>query len=126
MLGEHQGLPLYTLGQRSGIGLSGGPWYVIGFDKRKNRLIVSRDSNAAEISAKQVDFKNANWLDGKIKTPLECSAQIRYRAKAENCVVRKIGSHYRAEFSRPQRAAMAGQSIVFYDGNRLLGGGVIV
>ncbi|MFA6526760.1 MAG: tRNA 2-thiouridine(34) synthase MnmA [Candidatus Buchananbacteria bacterium] len=125
VLGEHQGLPLYTLGQRSGIGLSGGPWYVVGFDKKKNQLIVSGDFSAADLLSKRVNFKSANWIAGSIKLPLKCSAQIRYRAKAENCVIKKIDSKYIAEFSKPQRAAMAGQSIVFYDGDKLLGGGII-
>lgn len=124
-LGKHQGLPLYTLGQRSGIGLSGGPWYVVGLDKKKNQLVVSKDFSAAKLLSKRVNFKSSNWLDGKIKTPLKCTAQIRYRAKAENCIVKKSGSKYFAEFAKPQRAAMPGQSIVFYDGDLLLGGGII-
>lgn len=126
ILGEHQGLPLYTLGQRSGIGLSGGPWYVVGFDRKKNQLIVSRQSGALELLSRRVKFKSANWLDGKIKMPFQCSAQIRYRAKTEKCVVRKIGSHYQADFAKPLRAATSGQSIVFYDRDKLLGGGVII
>ena len=125
-LGEHQGLPLYTLGQRSGIGLSGGPWYVVGLDKKTNQLIVSQNFSAAKLLSKRVNFKSANWLDGKVKLPLKCTAQIRYRAKAEKCIVKKSGSVYYADFVKPQRAAMPGQSIVFYDGGRLLGGGIIV
>ncbi|MFA5021166.1 MAG: tRNA 2-thiouridine(34) synthase MnmA [Patescibacteria group bacterium] len=125
VIGEHRGLPLYTLGQRSGIGLSGGPWYVAGFKKNKNQLIVSRNAVAAGLLTRRVKFKSANWLDGRIKTPLKCSAQIRYRAPAEKCVIKKSGSQYAAEFTKPQRAAMPGQSIVFYDGDQLLGGGVI-
>ena len=125
ILGEHQGLPLYTLGQRSGIGLSGGPWYVVGFDKKKNQLIVSRNFSASKILSKQIKFKSANWLDGNIKPPHKCSAQIRYRAKSDDCVIKKSGRNYVAEFSKPQRASMPGQSIVFYDGDMLLGGGII-
>lgn len=124
-IGKHQGLPLYTLGQRSGIGLSGGPWFVVGFNKKKNQLIVSRDESAGKLLARRVKFKSANWLDGKIAMPLNCTAQIRYHAKAEKCLVKKIGNSFVAEFTKPQRAAMAGQSIVFYDKDRLLGGGVI-
>ncbi len=126
ILGRHQGLALYTLGQRNGLGLSGGPWYVIGFKKKENQLIVSREFSAPQIQNKIVKFKSANWLSGSVNLPLKCSAQIRYRAPAEDCVVRKTGSRYQAEFVRPQRAAMPGQSIVFYDGDQLLGGGIIL
>lgn len=125
IIGQHQGLPLYTLGQRSGIGLSGGPWYVVGFNKTKNQLIVSHNKSAGKILARQVKFKSANWLDGKVKMPLICTAQIRYHSKAEKCIIKKVGNSYIAEFVKPQRAAMAGQSIVIYDNNRLLGGGII-
>lgn len=125
VVGTHQGLPLYTLGQRSGIGLSGGPWYVIGFNKKQNQLKVSHNISAAKLLAKQVKFKSVNWLSGKGETPLKATAQIRYRATAEPCVINKVGDKYLAEFLKPQRAAMAGQSIVFYDQNQLLGGGII-
>jgi len=125
IIGKHYGLSLYTLGQRSGIGLSGGPWFVVGFNKKTNRLIVSRDKSAGKLLARKVKFKSANWLDGRIKTPLNCTAQIRYRAQAEKCLVKKIDKSYIAQFIIPQRAAMAGQSIVFYDKDRLLGGGII-
>lgn len=125
VLGEHQGLPLYTLGQRTGLGLSGGPWYVIGFSRAKNQLIVSRDSNDLKLLNHQIFFKSANWLGGTPELPLSCQAQIRYHARPLNCVVKKGGSRLLAEFKIPPQAAAAGQSIVFYDKDKLLGGGII-
>jgi len=124
-IGWHQGLPLYTLGQRSGLGLSGGPWYVVGFKRKSNQLIVSKNFYSSGLMKKKIKFKNANWLDDKIKIPLKCSAQIRYQAKPVICMVRKNKSGYVAEFAKPQRAAAPGQSIVFYDEDKLLGGGII-
>lgn len=127
VLGKHRGLPLYTLGQRTGLGLSGGPWYVARIDLRNNRLIVTRNSKDKLLSDREIIFDKVNWLDGRtVKTPLKCSAQIRYRGKAEPCRVEKSGKRFKAIFNKPQQAAMAGQSIVFYDKDRLLGGGIIV
>lgn len=125
ILGRHRGLVFYTLGQRSGIGLSGGPWYVIGFKRGKNQLIVSKNFDSSKLSAKKIQFKNVNWLAGKVKFPLACQAQIRYHGQLYNCRVKKINNKLIAEFVSAPRAAMPGQSIVFYDGDKLLGGGVI-
>jgi len=113
VLGRHQGLPLYTMGQRGGLGLSGGPWYVVGFKRRSNQLILSKFFDSFRLMNRQIKFSKANWLAGKIKTPLECSAQIRYQAKPAICVIKKNKSGYVAEFAKPQRAAAPGQSIVF-------------
>ncbi|MFA5124271.1 MAG: tRNA 2-thiouridine(34) synthase MnmA [Patescibacteria group bacterium] len=124
-VGKHQGLSLYTLGQRSGIGLSGGPWYVIGFNRKKNKLVVSKKFDSDKLYNRRVFFKSANWLTGKIQLPLSCEAQIRYHVRPEKCRVKKIGRRYLAEFVQSPRAATPGQSIVFYDNNQLLGGGVI-
>lgn len=125
VLGTHQGLALYTLGQRSGIGLSGGPWYVIGFNRKKNELIVSKKFDSAKLHSRRVFFKSVNWLDSKITLPLAGEAQIRYHSQPEKCRVKKIGRRYVAEFARAPRAATSGQSIVFYSGDKLLGGGII-
>lgn len=128
VLGEHQGLPLYTLGQRNGLGLSGGPWYVIAFNKRANQLVVSKNFDSAKLMLKRINFKSANWLNGAPKLPMKCQAQIRYHSDAADCIVKKSGGKggkYFAEFKTAPRAPMAGQSIVFYDGDELLGGGII-
>ena len=124
-LGEHQGLPLYTLGQRAGLRLSGGPWYVIGFQRNKNQLTVSKNSDSVKLLNQKIFFKSANWLDGIVKLPLSCRAQVRYHSQPLACVIKKSGSKLSAEFSTAPHAAAAGQSIVFYNGQRLLGGGII-
>ena len=125
VLGQHNGLIFYTLGQRTGLGLSGGPWYVISFDREKNALVVSKDANNINLLNKKVFFKSASWLDGEPKFPLDCQAQIRYHSQPLNCVVSKLGGDLMAEFSEAPHASTAGQSIVFYEGDRLLGGGII-
>lgn len=127
VLGKHRGLPLYTVGQRTGLGLSGGPWYVAKIDLKNNRLIVTKNAKDKLLSNREVIFDKVNWLNGAIiKFPLKCSAQIRYRGKAESCRVEKSGKRFKALFDKPQQAVMAGQSIVFYHKDQLLGGGIIV
>lgn len=126
VLGKHRGLPLYTLGQRSGIGLSGGPWYVSGFDRRKNILLVTRNSSGKELASKYLYCQKVNWLNKPDKFPLVCRAQIRYQAKPAKCIISRVGSKLKVEFSAGQRAVMPGQSVVFYQGDELLGGGVIL
>ena len=125
VLGQHRGLVFYTLGQRTGLGLSGGPWYVIEFKRRSNQLVVSKNSDNLKLLNHQIFFKSVNWLAGAPKLPLVCQAQIRYRTKAVDCTIKKIGTKLVAEFKAPPHAATAGQSIVFYDRDCLLGGGII-
>ncbi len=125
ILGEHPGLPLYTIGQRSGIGLSGGPWYVAGFDRKKDILFVTKNFSSQKLRQKELICRKVNWLRKPEKFPFECRAQIRYQAKPARCVVSRKGSGLAVKFSVSQRAIMPGQSVVFYDGEELLGGGVI-
>ncbi len=125
VLGVHNGLALYTLGQRSGIGLSGGPWYVCGFERKKNVLYITKNSEAKDLYVFKVNFEQANWLEKGLKFPLKLKAQVRYQGKEAECVVKKFSRGYVAEFKKPQKSVMSGQSIVFYDKNRLMGGGII-
>lgn len=126
VLGQHRGLPLYTVGQRTGLGLSGGPWYVAKINLKKNELVVTRNSKDKLLSNKEIVCEKVNWLNNETKLSMRCQAQIRYRGKAESCRVEKVGKRFKAIFNNPQQAVMSGQSIVFYDKDRLLGGGVIV
>jgi len=122
-IGQHQGLVLYTLGQRSGIGLAGGPWYVSGFDRKKNYLLVSRQK---PISKQTIRFNKVNWLDELPDKNKKYSAQIRHHGICLPCHISKLGKYWQADFSQVHPSAMPGQSIVFYEGKRLVGGGVIV
>lgn len=125
IIGEHRGLWAYTIGQRKGIGFSGGPYYVVKKDINKNTLIVSK--NEKELYRKELIAKDVNWImKDKPKFPLKIKAMIRYRSNLCSAVVdRYKGNKVKVIFLKPQRAITAGQSIVFYDGQELLGGGVI-
>ena len=125
-IGKHQGLWFYTIGQRKGIGLPQGPYYVLDKDLKKNTLIVTK--NEKDLYKKELIAKNVNWIAEKAaKLPLKIQAKIRYRHKAATAVITKIlhSTFYILKFSRPQRAITPGQSVVFYRGQELLGGGII-
>ncbi len=133
-IGEHQGLPLYTIGQRRGLVGGIGPFYVADFDYDKNILYVVKEWNGDYLYKKKCYLKNVNWLNGKERLKsFKTSVVIRYGHKAVSCTVspvfkknsKKIDK-YEVLFSRKQRAVTPGQSAVFYDDNLVLGGGIIV
>ncbi|MCX6765301.1 MAG: tRNA 2-thiouridine(34) synthase MnmA [Candidatus Nealsonbacteria bacterium] len=119
IIGEHNGLWFYTIGQRKGIKLSGGPFYVIDKDMKKNALIISKDKR--DLLKKELAARDINWIS-KVKFPLRVEAKIRYRHKSAKAVVNKN----KVVFDNPQRAITSGQSVVFYNKEELLGGGIIV
>lgn len=135
-VGEHQGLAYYTIGQRHGVGVSGAsePYFVVGKNIKKNELIVAPQKDEKNFYKKELVVYDLNWISG-VKFPLKCSSRIRYRAPLEKCEVfnpssllplnkgRKGGVV--VKFSKSQRAITPGQSIVFYRGDEVLGGGII-
>jgi len=127
VLGKHQGLYLYTIGQRKGIGFPGGPYYVLGKDLENNALIITKDEK--DLYKKELIAEKTNWLNGKEpKLPLKVQLKIRYRSQLVQAVI--IGKPnnkktYKIIFSKPQRAITPGQSAVFYEKGELLGGGTI-
>ncbi|MFA6919022.1 MAG: tRNA 2-thiouridine(34) synthase MnmA [Patescibacteria group bacterium] len=125
VLGKHDGLPLYTIGQRSGIGLSGGPWYVAKMDFKKNVLIVTKKQERSEIFNNELKCSKVNWIINQTTFPLKCQAQIRYHGQVANCLIEKKRAYFMVKFQEKQRAITPGQSIVFYSGKNLLGGGII-
>lgn len=130
-IGTHDGVWFYTFGQRHGIGIGGGiPYYVAAKNLKKNVLIVGIGNADLDLFQKKLTAQNLNWISGN---PLEsgprlsitCKARIRYRQPLETCRISKIKRGIEVVFSKPQRAVTPGQSIVFYKGKEMLGGGVI-
>lgn len=124
----HQGLPLYTIGQRKGIRVGGtGPYYAAKMDYRTNTLYVVKDYDDQLLYKNKLIAKNVNWLSAhKLKLPLNCQVVIRYRHEPVKCAIIKISKNkYQVEFNKPQRAVTPGQSAVFYHGQQILGGGII-
>jgi len=125
ILGKHKGLINYTVGQRRGIGVSAQePLYVLEIDTDHNRLIVGTDE---QLLKSDFEVEKANWfVKVSAGDEINCLAKIRYRHEAVSCVVRiKTKDEVAVRFREPQRAITPGQSAVFYDGEALLGGGVI-
>lgn len=125
ILGQHQGLAFYTIGQRKGIKLPQGPYYVLGKDLKKNLLIVTK--NEKDLLKKELIAKNINWISGKApRLPLRVKAKIRYRHKAVPATLKSSADkNVKVVFAKPQRAITPGQSVVFYRRKELLGGGII-
>ena len=125
ILGHHQGLPLYTIGQRKGIEIGGtGPYYAAKMDYKTNILYVVNDGHDKRLYKKSLMAKQVNWLS-PVELPLNCSAVIRYRHKPVACQLAKSGGNCRVRFKELERAITPGQSVVFYQGEKVLGGGII-
>jgi tRNA-specific 2-thiouridylase len=125
-LARHRGLPFYTIGQRKKIGLPGGPYWVLDKDFKKNILFVTK--NKKDLSKKELILEKVKWISGKEpKLPLRMMVKIRYRHHPALAVIaRNLKSAiYNLKFARPQQAITPGQSVVFYKGSELLGGGII-
>lgn len=128
-LGLHEGLELYTIGQRKGINIGGtGPYYVIGRNFKNKQLIVTNNENDPAIHKKSMTVKIKNWLFTKPKVPLKTNVKIRYRNPLVRAIIKEIkGNLYKVEFKQPQKAITPGQSAVFYnDRKEVLGGGTII
>ncbi len=129
-VGEHMGVAYYTIGQRKGlkIGGQGEAWFVVGKDPGCNILYVEQGENHPALFASNLEAIDLSWVSGYPPTPLPfaCNSKVRYRQPDQHCIITSIenGKAY-VEFPNPQRAVTPGQSIVFYDGEICLGGGVI-
>jgi len=132
-VGKHQGLEIYTIGQRRGINIGGsGPYYVVERDFGKNVLVVTNNENDRAIFKKNMSVEIKNWVAGEPESPLETNVKIRYRHPAVRAIIKshnvKGGTRntYEVEFLEPQKAVTPGQSAVFYsDKGEVLGGGTI-
>ncbi len=126
VLGTHEGAQYYTIGQRKGIGLGGGPYYVVQKDIDRNILVVSKDERA--LYQNELIIKDINWLSENTKDdPLHVEARIRYRQQLAQAQLTKIGENaYKLMFQDPQRAVTPGQVAALYQDSQLIAGGVIV
>jgi len=135
IIGEHQGLWFYTIGQRKGLGIPQGPWFVIDKNFKKNILIVS--NNPADLERKELTASDVNWLSS-FKLPNKATAKIRYQSRfakvrilPNRAVLRcqqgfqKRKESVRVIFQTKQKAITPGQSVVFYKGQEVVGGGII-
>lgn len=132
--GKHEGLSYYTIGQRKGLRIGGGygsnrdPWFVSDKDFENNILIVSQGIEHPSLYHKRLKANSLHWIEGCAPKSVEnLTAKIRYRQQDQECVIMNINDDTcDIEFAEPQFAIAPGQSIVFYDGNICLGGGIIL
>jgi tRNA-specific 2-thiouridylase len=133
VIGEHDGLMFYTLGQRQGLKIGGlknaaeSAWYVVSKNIARNVLIVGQGQDHPLLYTDSLTANQMNWINGMPEAfPLRVAAKTRYRQADQACVVERLSEdEYRVSFDEPQRAVTPGQSVVFYDGEKCLGGGVI-
>jgi tRNA-specific 2-thiouridylase len=133
VLGSHNGLMYYTIGQRQGLGIGGtdtgsdDPWYVADKQLDRNRLVVVQGLDHPALFHRHCRISQLHWISQRLDAPnFECSAKIRYRQQDSACRLRSLDEDSAVvEFEQPQRAITPGQSLVFYAGEQCLGGGVI-
>jgi len=134
ILGEHQGLMYYTLGQRKGLGLGGradgeeAPWFVVAKDLAHNRLVVAQGHDHPLLMSDNLVASRLHWVADRppAARTLDCRARIRYHQALQSCRLRRLQEdRCRVTFMQPQRAVTPGQSVVFYQGDECLGGGTI-
>jgi tRNA-specific 2-thiouridylase len=135
LIGEHRGLALYTLGQRSGMGLGGragaaaAPWYVADKDVARNTLVVVQQPDHPLLLSDHIQVEAMHWIDAAdayTAQPIECTVKTRYRQQdLECCVNAATENTWQVILRKPARAVTPGQYAVFYAGDRCLGGGII-
>jgi tRNA-specific 2-thiouridylase len=136
IIGQHHGLMYHTLGQRQGLGIGGlkdasdEPWYVAGKDLARNVLIAVQGGDHPLLFTNTLRVTALHWINSEpdsitLDGPLQCKAKTRYRQVDQSCQIKKDDDGYIVRFDEPQRAITPGQSVVLYQGEICLGGGVI-
>jgi tRNA-specific 2-thiouridylase len=141
-VGHHDGLMYHTLGQRKGLRICGlanageEPWYVVEKDLLRNVLIVGQGHNHPRLFSKGLIANQLHWVDRKdLSEPIKCTVKTRYRQDDVACTVTPLthstketednSPQYQIDFDEPQSSVTPGQSVVFYQGDICLGGGII-
>jgi len=130
VLGEHDGLFNYTIGQRKGIRIGGNknysekPWFVINKDIGQNKLIISQDEDRL-IALGKVELKNMSWVRSQPSENLKCKARFRHGGKLIPVNITKTNNKYYLDMLDGERAITPGQSAVLYNGDECIGGGII-
>lgn len=131
VVGQHDGVCYYTIGQRHGLHIGGlrkfseAPWYVAAKHQATNQLVVVQGENHPLLYQKNLQTDTIHWINQMPDFPLHCHAKIRYRQSDQAAMVTPSENGVNVEFATPQRAISPGQFVVFYQDDICLGGGVI-
>ncbi|MBP5092274.1 MAG: tRNA 2-thiouridine(34) synthase MnmA [Bacilli bacterium] len=131
ILGEHIGVLYYTLGQRHGLGIGGisgeegGAWFVYKKDVKNNILYVAKAGDEELLYSDSCYVDGINWVGPKPTGPIEVGVKFRYRQPDQYCTLTFEGERVKLVYHSPVKAVTPGQIAVFYDGERMLGGGII-
>jgi len=133
VIGQHDGLMYHTIGQRKGLNIGGrkdcpeAAWYVLAKDMKRNVLLVGQGHDHPHLYSTTLTAEQMHWIAGQAPNlPLTCHAKIRYRQDDQACHLEKLSNdRYHVTFDVPQWAIAPGQSVVFYQHDQCLGGGII-
>lgn len=134
VIGQHDGLMFYTIGQRQGLKIGGhknmseAPWYVVEKRIKQNALVVAQGQDNPALYANRLFANQLHWINGLPEAfPLHATAKTRYRQPDQACIIHRIDNdQYQIDFTHAQRAITPGQSVVFYKADVCLGGGIIM
>jgi tRNA-specific 2-thiouridylase len=124
-LGQHEGFWYYTIGQRQGIRLSGGPWYVSSKDTKKNIVYITHGDEYQSVARDSFEIKDLHWISGVPPQKTQLQVKVRHGEKKYDCSLFKQDNDYMVTLGEKDQGLAAGQFAVFYDGEYCLGGGVI-
>lgn len=127
VLGQHDGAIFYTTGQRHGLNVGGGlPYYVVGKDMTKNEVYVTTDLDDKNLWSNQLQLTDVHWINGQSDMSKSYQVRTRYRAPLIKCSIQQKDDSLLIELEDEVRAITAGQSAVIYDGDTVIGGGIII
>ena len=130
-IGEHNGIALYTLGQRAGLRIGGragaaaAPWYVAAKLPERNALIAVQDPDHPLLQSDEFEVEDVRWIAADSPGDIDCAVKTRHRQADLRCRIRVSGNTVRVTLGAPARSVTPGQYAVLYDGDICLGGGVI-
>jgi tRNA-specific 2-thiouridylase len=126
-IGQHDGALFYTIGQRQGLHVGGGlPYYVVGKDMGKNEVYVTTDLQDERLWHKQLELTSVHWINGQPDLTKKYQVRTRYRQPLVDCEIVVHGKNLQVKLTDDIRAITPGQSAVIYDGDRCLGGGIVI
>ncbi len=125
-IGTHQGFWFYTVGQRKGIGLAGGPWYVVAKEPATNRVFISRSYHAPSMIRNECIITSCNWITGNAPIGEQLEVKLRHGPQRYPAIITPLsGTDFRVTLQGNDQGIAAGQFAVAYQGSECLGGGVI-